>query len=131
MSVTVGSKLSFIHSSYIYMYNASSSLLLLRGAPETARILCRNFTTKRHRQLQMKDYLAARAGFEAATLRTKGHEFTDEPPRPTNVKLQATKAIFSRWSMYVLKMQTGLANNRQFNLVALITAYNQVYCFTR
>ena len=40
---------SFIHSGYFYI--ASSSPVLLRGAPDTARILCRNLTTKRHRQL--------------------------------------------------------------------------------
>ena len=40
---------SFIHSGYLY--SASSSPLLLRGAPYTARTLCRNFTPKRHRQL--------------------------------------------------------------------------------
>jgi len=34
-----------IHSSYFY--SASSSLLLLRGAPDTTRILCRSFTPKR------------------------------------------------------------------------------------
>jgi len=36
---------SFIHSGHFY--SASSSLLLLRGAPDTARILCRSFTPKR------------------------------------------------------------------------------------
>jgi len=44
---------SFIHS--CYFYGASSSPLLLRGAPDTARILCRSFTPKRHRQLRVKD----------------------------------------------------------------------------
>src|SRR6218665_3262601 len=44
---------SFIHS--FYFYSAPSSPLLLRGAPDTARILCRNFTPKRHRQLKAKD----------------------------------------------------------------------------
>jgi len=39
---------SIIHSGYFY--SASSSPLLLRGAPDTARILCRNFT-----QLWVKD----------------------------------------------------------------------------
>jgi len=43
----------FIHSDYFY--NASSSPLLLRSAPDTARILCRNFTPKSHRQLWVKD----------------------------------------------------------------------------
>src|SRR6218665_1205824 len=44
---------SFIHS--FYFYSTSLSPLLLRGAPDTVRILCRNFTPKRHRQLRMKD----------------------------------------------------------------------------
>src|SRR6218665_658736 len=44
---------SFIHSGYFY--SASSSPILLRGAPDTARILCRSSTPKRHRQLQVKD----------------------------------------------------------------------------
>src|SRR6218665_2745823 len=44
---------SFIHLGYFY--SAFSSSLLLRGAPDTARILCRNFTPKRHRQLLAKD----------------------------------------------------------------------------
>src|SRR6218665_2734749 len=43
----------FIHS--FYFCSASSSPLLLRGAPSTARILCGSFTPKRHRQLQGKD----------------------------------------------------------------------------
>jgi len=38
-----------------YFYSASSSLLLLRGAPDTARILRRSFMPKRHRQLWGKD----------------------------------------------------------------------------
>src|SRR6218665_2262177 len=42
----------FIQSGYFY--SASSSPLLLRGAPDTARILCRSFTLKRHRQLRVK-----------------------------------------------------------------------------
>src|SRR6218665_2054475 len=43
----------FIHSGYFY--SASSSQLLLGVAPDTGRILCRNFTPKRHRLLRMKD----------------------------------------------------------------------------
>jgi|SRR6218665_13931 len=43
----------FNHSGYIY--SASSSSLLLRSAPDTARVLCWSFTPKRHRQLQAKD----------------------------------------------------------------------------
>src|SRR6218665_521288 len=44
---------SFIHSGYLY--SASSSPVLFRGAPDTALILCRSFTLKRHRQLRVKD----------------------------------------------------------------------------
>src|SRR6218665_253830 len=46
---------SFIHSGYFY--SALSSPLLLRSAPDTARILCRGFTLKRHRQQRVKDLL--------------------------------------------------------------------------
>src|SRR6218665_1977409 len=46
---------SFIHSGYYY--SPSSSPLLLRGAPDTAQILCRSFTPKRHRQLRAKEGL--------------------------------------------------------------------------
>jgi len=45
---------SIIHS--VYFYSTSSSPLLLRGAPNTARIPCRSFTSKRHRQLRVKDF---------------------------------------------------------------------------
>ena len=44
---------SFIHSDHFY--NASSSPLLLRSTPDTARILCRSFMPKHHRQLWVKD----------------------------------------------------------------------------
>ena len=43
---------SFIYSGYFY--SVFSSPLLLRGAPDTAWILCQNFTPKRHRQLWAK-----------------------------------------------------------------------------
>ena len=67
----------------------SSSPLLLRGAPDTARILCRNFTPKHHRQLGVKNlpkvtYVAARAGVEPMTLRTTGVGSTNAPPTPHN-----------------------------------------------
>src|SRR6218665_1404350 len=46
---TAGNHNPFIHSDHFY--SASSSPLLLRSAPDTARILCRSFTPKRHMQL--------------------------------------------------------------------------------
>src|SRR6218665_377668 len=48
---------SFIHSGHFC--SGSSSPLLLRSAPDTARILCQNFTPKHHRQLRVKDLLKA------------------------------------------------------------------------
>src|SRR6218665_2381058 len=61
---------SFIHSDYFC--STSSSSLLLIGALDTARILCRNFMPKRHMQLAQGPYVAARAGVEPMTLWTKG-----------------------------------------------------------
>jgi len=43
----------FNHSGYFC--SNSSSPLLLRGAPHTARILCQSFMPKRNRQLRVKD----------------------------------------------------------------------------
>src|SRR6218665_3162795 len=45
---------SFIRSGYFYSVS-SSPLVLLRGAPDTERILCLSFMPKRHRQLQVKN----------------------------------------------------------------------------
>src|SRR6218665_878742 len=39
----------FVHSGHFY--STSLSMLLLRSAPDTARILCWSFTPKRHRQM--------------------------------------------------------------------------------
>src|SRR6218665_1420743 len=44
---------TFTHSDH--SYSTSSTPPLLRGTPDTARILCWNFTPKRHRQLRDKD----------------------------------------------------------------------------
>src|SRR6218665_822603 len=74
---------SFIHSDHFY--SASLGPLLLRSAPDTARILCRIFTPKRHRQLRVNDLpkVPTRAGFEPTTLRLKSIVSTKAPPRPT------------------------------------------------
>src|SRR6218665_1809310 len=49
----IGRKYRLIHS--VYFCDGSSSPLLLRGAPDTALILCRSFMPKRHWQLRVKD----------------------------------------------------------------------------
>ena len=90
--------LSYIHS--FYFYSASSSPLLLRGAPNTAWILCRNFTSKRHhRQLWVKDLPKVPTwrleresnpwpfGRKASTL-------PNMPPRPT-IRLWSCSQIIS------------------------------------
>ena len=71
-----------------YFYSASSSPLLLRGAPDYSIDTVMELT---HQALQATvseglaqgPYMAARAGFEPATLLTKGTESTNEPSRPT------------------------------------------------
>src|SRR6218665_1850457 len=73
---------SFIHSDYFY--SASSSPLLLRGAPDTARILFQAEASQAtaNKGLAQDPYMAAIAGFEPMTLWTKCDESTNEPPRP-------------------------------------------------
>src|SRR6218665_3835618 len=73
----------FIHS--CYFYNASSSPLLLGGAPDTAWILCRSFTPKCTGNCERRTcpYMAARVGVEPTTLQTIGIDSTNEPPHPT------------------------------------------------
>ena len=53
VTLLIRTRMTFIHSDYFY--SASSDPLLLRGASDTARILCRNVTPKRHRQRWVKD----------------------------------------------------------------------------
>ena len=71
----------FIRSGYFY--SASSSPLLLRGAPDTARILYQSFTPKRHRQLLARDLPEVTMWQKHTTLQTIGVDSTNEPPRST------------------------------------------------
>src|SRR6218665_3940368 len=80
---------SFIHSGHFY--SASSSPLLLRSDPDTARILCRSFTPMRHRHLQVKDLP------KVTTWRLE----RDSNPRPSSLKVStlpcyAHKCLISR-----------------------------------
>ena len=76
-----------IHS-FGNFYSASSSLLLFRGAPYTAPV---DTVSEFHdyapqatasEGLAQGPYLAASAGFEPTTFRTKGYESTNDPPSP-------------------------------------------------
>ena len=81
-------KLTVFYSVTRTFYSASSSPLLLRSAPETAWILCRNFISKRHRQLRVKDSPKVptwRLERESnSTLRMKGVDSTNELHMPHN-----------------------------------------------
>ena len=79
---------SFMHSSYLY--SASSSPLLLRDAPDTARILYQNFTPKR-------SYVPAKAGVEPTTLWTKGLDSTNAPHTPQILCLLSTCFRVVEW----------------------------------
>src|SRR6218665_1743144 len=76
---------SCIHSGYFY--SASSSPLLLSSALDTARILCRGFTPKRHRQLRVQDLPKVpmwRLEWDT-NLQLKVIDSTNAPPRPTMI----------------------------------------------
>src|SRR6218665_1611939 len=91
------SEKNFIHS----FYSASSSPLLLRGAPDTTRILCRNFTPIPYRQLRVKDFpkvprwrlerdlnpRPSGRNIISFFLRPTAIYSTNEPPRPLNLDL--------------------------------------------
>ena len=75
----------FIHSSHFY--SASSSPLLLRGAPDYSTDTVSEFHAEAHRQLLVKaqgPYVASRAGVEPTTLRLKVIVSTKAPPHPTS-----------------------------------------------
>src|SRR6218665_551474 len=70
-----------------YFYCASTSPLLRRGAHDTARILCRGSTLKRHRQLHMSGgfvqgpNVAARGGFEPSVRKASTLPMGHHAPR--------------------------------------------------
>src|SRR6218665_3301534 len=104
----------FLYSGYFCSLFKSTTRPILRGTPETARLPCRSFTPKRHRQLRVQDFppnVAARAGFEPATLQTKGTESTNEPPRPTRFTrtvLDAPAHAYSQPSDSCRKLEDGM-----------------------
>ena len=95
---------SFIHSGYFY--STSSSLLLLRDAPDTARIVdtVPEFHAKApqaSKELAQGPYVAARAGVEPMTRRTKGVDSTKAPPRPTNVIIYHCRSLIFVLCYYI------------------------------
>ena len=75
---------SFIHSDNFY--SASSSPLLLRGAPDYRTNTVSEFHAEAHRQTTNKGlaqgpYVAARAGVEPTTVRLRVIDLTNAPPR--------------------------------------------------
>ena len=90
---------SFIHSGYFY--SASSSPLLLRGVPEYSPDTVSEFHAEAPQAtasegLAQGPCVAALAVFEPATIRTKGDESTNDPPRPNSISSQFNfKLIFA------------------------------------
>ena len=74
---------------FIHFYSASRSLSLSEALPTTAIDTVAEFTRRSAIQAAASEglvqgpYVAARAGFELATLRSKGIDSTNAPPRPT------------------------------------------------
>ena len=76
----------FIHSGHFY--SASSSPILLRGAPDTARILCWSLMPKCNRQVQAKNLPKVptwwlERGLNSRPFGRRASTPTIEPPRPT------------------------------------------------
>src|SRR6218665_1288072 len=94
---------SFIHSDHFY--NVSSSQLLLRSAPDTARILCQSFTPKRHRQLRVKNF--PKVPIRGAWSGIRTHDHSDErrriyqcatTPPPGCLYFYCTTVVSVSWS---------------------------------
>ena len=80
-----------INFSFFFRVNCMFKAALSSSSTNTVSEF-HSFTLKRHRKLATASeglaqgpYVAARAGFELATLRTKGDESTNEPPHPTSI----------------------------------------------
>jgi len=107
---------SFIHSDHFY--STSSSPLLLRSAPDTAQILCRNFTLKRHRQLWVNDL---------PKVPTWWLEWESNPPRPFKL---APPNRMSGFAIDNTKASFQLQRSLKTNLRDIIGQWQQ-NCFKR
>src|SRR6218665_489756 len=94
--------LSFIHSGF--SSSASSRPLLLRGAPDTARILCRSFTLKHHRQLRVKEVSNLRSFRRRAPNLPMGHH---------------------AHHYFAIILSIG---NKVFQLAPFVSSYTDIYC---
>ena len=88
----------FIHSGHFY--SATSSTLLLRGAPDYSTDTVSEFHAEAHRQHQAKDLPNAQGpyvvGVEPTTLRLKVIVSTKAPPRPTTYQ-RCTRERCTHW----------------------------------
>ena len=121
---------SFIYSGHFY--STSSSPLLLISAPDTARILCRSFTPKRHNCATVSEglaqgpYVAARAGFEPTTLRTKGIDSTKAPTCPT-YHMYYMSILYVRGTLYMLRCDTMKHLNKHLNIQNDYSLFQSAY----
>ena len=138
---------SFIHSDYFY--SASSSPLLLRSAPDTARILCQSFTPKRHRQLWVNLSTSLAQGPSTWRLkresnpRPSGWKLSTQPmrhqvPRPGGVTPISPSCINLHWLpistrieykilLIVLKAQMGVAPKYLHDAIRLPTSASSLH----
>src|SRR6218665_2282091 len=114
---------------FIHFYSAFHSMSLSEALPTTVVDTVSEFTRRSasgavSEGLAQGPYLAARAGFEPTTLRSKGVVYTNAPPRPTNrpasvcqppfMSVQASRRIRrALWSMQLYNRPL----NRHFSLL--------------
>jgi len=110
MNIFILKWLCSIHYSFIHSDNfnsASSCPLTFRGAPDTARILCRSFMPKRHKQLWVNDLPNVPTWRLERDLNPQPFESTNEPSRPTIMNI-SLKFIFIIWADYSIELHFSL-----------------------
>ena len=109
--LSLRSAYSFTQSGYFY--RASSNWLLLRGASDTARILCRSFTQKRHRQLWVKDLPKVPTWRleRESNPRPSGWELSTQPMRHHFPQLRVSQilAMCTLWTIVVIGIQSPIS----------------------
>ena len=112
---------TFIHS--FHFYSASSSPLLLRGALDKARILCRSFTPKCHRQLRVEDLP------KVPTWRLE----RDSNPQPSSRKASTLPMSHLVPQSILLELHSGrmLYTSLSTDLIIIINRIIHIIIFTR
>ena len=104
-----------------YLYSASSSPQLLRGAPDTAQ----SFTPKRRilpfpqatasKGLAQGSCVAARTGFEPWTLRSTAIKSTNKPPHPTMLYVIQSNATAYKYNSRISRQTSRTRGTVSFS----------------